>query len=377
MKVPFLDLNACYRELQPDLEEAVLRSLRSGCYVGGNEIQAFENEFADFTEAQFCVAVSNGLAALHLALKALGVQPGDEVIVPSNTFIATWLAVSECGAVPVPVEPHPLTCNVDTDLIEAAITELTKVIIPVHLYGQPADMDAVLSVARRHGVSVLEDAAQAHGARYKGHRIGAHGDIVAWSFYPGKNLGALGDAGAITTNNPELADRVRVLRNYGSRQRYVNEVQGYNSRLDPVQAAVLQVKLVHLNEWNARRSQVAARYTGAFAETGLLLPTVPDWADPVWHLYCIRHPQRDRLRHLLADKGVETLIHYPIAPHLQAAYSGLGYSKGSFPLAELMADSLISLPIGPAMNDMQVAHVILSVQAAVSELADDLIDFCI
>lgn len=368
MKVPFLDLGSSYRELQPDIEEAVLRSFRSGWYIGGNDVESFENAYAVFTQSQHCVGLANGLEALHLALKALGVQSGDEVIVPSNTFIATWLAVSQCGAVLVPVEPDPLTCNIDASLIEAAITGLTKVIIPVHLYGQPADMDAVLAVARRHGLRVLEDAAQAQGARYKGQRIGAYGDIAAWSFYPGKNLGAMGDAGAITTNDAELADKVRVLRNYGSRQRYVNEVQGYNSRLDPVQAAVLQVKLAHLIEWNGRRSQVAARYTAAFVDTGLSLPAVPDWADPAWHLYCVRHPQRDRLRHLLTDKGVETLVHYPIPPHLQAAYAGLGYGRGAFPLAESMADSLISLPIGPAMNDEQVAHVIVSVQAAVSEL---------
>jgi dTDP-4-amino-4,6-dideoxygalactose transaminase len=252
-------------------------------------------------------------------------------------------------------------------LIEAAITERTKVIIPVHLYGQPADMDAVLSVARRHGLRVLEDAAQAQGARYKGQRIGAHGDIVAWSFYPGKNLGAVGDAGAITTNDAALADKVRVLRNYGSRQRYVNEVQGYNSRLDPVQAAVLQIKLAHLTEWNGRRGEVAARYTKAFSDTCLLLPTVPDWTDPVWHLYCVRHPNRDRLRQLLADRGVETLVHYPIPPHLQAAYTCLGYGRGDFPLAESMADSMISLPIGPAMTDEQVEHVIHSVKAVAND----------
>jgi dTDP-4-amino-4,6-dideoxygalactose transaminase len=369
MKVPFLDLGASYRELQTDIEAAVLRSLRSGWYIGGSDVESFENAYAAFTQSQHCVGLANGLEALHLALLALGVQPGDEVIVPSNTFIATWLAVSECGAVPVPVEPDALTCNIDASLIEAAITERTKVIVPVHLYGQPADMDAVLAVARRHGLRVLEDAAQAQGARYKGQRIGAHGDIVAWSFYPGKNLGAVGDAGAITTKDAALADKVRVLRNYGSRQRYVNEVQGYNSRLDPVQAAVLQVKLAHLPEWNGRRAQVAARYAAAFADSGLLLPTVPDWADPAWHLYCVRHPQRDRLRQLLTDKGVETLVHYPIAPHLQAAYAGLGYGRGAFPLAESMADSLISLPIGPAMSDEQVAHVIASVLAAVRELA--------
>ncbi len=369
MKVPFLDLGASYRELQTDIEEAVLRSLRSGWYIGGSDVESFENAYAAFTQAQHCVGLANGLEALHLALLALGVQPGDEVIVPSNTFIATWLAVSECGAVPVPVEPDALTCNIDDSLIEASITDRTKVIVPVHLYGQPADMDAVLDVARRHGLRVLEDAAQAQGARYKGQHIGAHGDIVAWSFYPGKNLGAVGDAGAITTNDAALADKVRVLRNYGSRQRYVNEVQGYNSRLDPVQAAVLQVKLAHLPEWNGRRAQVAARYAAAFADTGLLLPNVPDWAEPAWHLYCVRHPQRDRLRQLLTDKGVETLVHYPIAPHLQAAYAGLGYGRGTFPLAESMADSLISLPIGPAMSDEQVAHVIASVLAAVRELA--------
>jgi len=369
MKVPFLDLGASYRELQTDIEAAVLRSLRSGWYIGGSDVESFENAYASFTQAQHCVGLSNGLEALHLALLALGVQPGDEVIVPSNTFIATWLAVSECGAVPVPVEPDAQTCNIDASLIEAAITERTKVIVPVHLYGQPADMDAVLALARRHGLRVLEDAAQAQGARYKGQRIGAHGDIVAWSFYPGKNLGAVGDAGAITTNDAALADKVRVLRNYGSRQRYVNEVQGFNSRLDPVQAAVLEVKLAHLPEWNGRRAQIAARYAAAFADTGLLLPTVPDWAEPAWHLYCVRHPQRDHLRQLLTDKGVETLVHYPIAPHLQAAYAGLGYGRGAFPLAETMADSLISLPIGPAMSDEQVTHVIVSVQAAVHELA--------
>jgi dTDP-4-amino-4,6-dideoxygalactose transaminase len=368
MKVPFLDLGASYRELQIDIETAVLRSLRSGWYIGGSDVESFENAYSAFTQSQHCVGLANGLEALHLSLKALGVQPGDEVIVPSNTFIATWLAVSECGAVPVPVEPDALTCNIDASLIEAAITERTKVIIPVHLYGQPADMDAVLSVAHRHGLRVLEDAAQAQGASYKGQRIGAHSDIVAWSFYPGKNLGAVGDAGAITTNDAGLADKVRVLRNYGSRQRYVNEVQGYNSRLDPVQAAVLQVKLAHLPEWNGRRALVAARYAAAFAGTGLLLPTVPDWAEPAWHLYCVRHPQRDRLRQLLTDKEVETLVHYPIAPHLQVAYADLGYGKGEFPLAESMADSLISLPIGPAMSDEQVAHVIASVLSAVREL---------
>jgi dTDP-4-amino-4,6-dideoxygalactose transaminase len=295
---------------------------------------------------------------LHLALRALDVGPGDEVIVPSNTFIATWLAVSECGAVPVPVEPDSATYNIDVARIEAAITPKTKAIVPVHLYGQPADLDPVLEIARRHRLRVLEDAAQAQGARYKGKPVGSHGDVVAWSFYPGKNLGALGDAGAVTTNDDVLADRIQVLRNYGSRQRYVNEVQGYNSRLDPVQAAVLRVKLRHLPEWNARRARVAARYKAELAHCGLTLPFVPDWADPAWHLYCVRHPQRDRLRERLAEVGIETLIHYPIPPHLQGAYASLAYGKGAFPVAEKMAETLISLPISPAMSEEQTSRVI-------------------
>lgn len=371
MKVPFLDVKASYRELQQEIEQEVLRSLRSGWYIGGADVESFEVDFATFSCAQHCIAVANGLDALHLALRALDVGPGDEVIVPSNTFIATWLAVSQCGAVPVPIEPNIATCNIDVGRIESAITPKTKVIIPVHLYGQPADLDPVLDLARRHGVRVLEDAAQAQGARYKEKPVGSHGDMVAWSFYPGKNLGALGDAGAVTTNDTVLADRIRVLRNYGSRQRYVNEVQGCNSRLDPVQAAVLRVKLRHLPEWNSRRARIADRYNEALVHCGLELPFVPDWVEPVWHLYCVRHPQRDRLRERLADTGVETLIHYPIPPHLQGAYARLGYGKGAFPVAERMAQTLLSLPIGPAMSDTQVSYVIEKVIAATRKIGDD------
>ncbi len=246
---------------------------------------------------------------------ALDIGPGDEVIVPSNTYIATWLAVSQCGATPVPVEPDERTYNLDPNRIEAAITPRTKAILPVHLYGQPADLDPILAIARQHGLRVLEDAAQAHGARYKGRRIGGHGDAVAWSFYPGKNLGALGDGGAVTTNDPEIADRLRVLRNYGSRVKYVNEVQGVNSRLDPLQAAILHVKLRHLDDWNARRAAIAAHYREGLAATGLILPHVPAWAEPVWHLFIVRHPQRDALQRHLHEAGIGTLIHYPIPPH--------------------------------------------------------------
>ncbi|MER2516575.1 MAG: DegT/DnrJ/EryC1/StrS family aminotransferase [Candidatus Accumulibacter phosphatis] len=366
MNVPFLDLGASYREIQEEVEEAVLRSLRSGWYIGGEDVESFEHDFAAFTEARFCVGVANGLEALHLALRALGIGPGDEVIVPSNTFIATWLAVSQCGAVPVPVEPNTETFNLNIAQIESAITSRTKAIIPVHLYGQPADIDGVLEVARQYGLRVLEDAAQAQGARYKGRAVGGHGDVVAWSFYPGKNLGALGDAGAITTNDEVLADRVRVLRNYGSRKRYINEVRGFNSRLDPVQAAVLRVKLRHLPEWNVRRSTIAERYSSELAGIGLILPRVEPFAKPAWHLYCVRHPLRDTLRTHLSNAGVETLIHYPVPPHLQGAYSELGFPVGAFPVAESMADSLISLPIGPALSREQVNYVISAIKDSLS-----------
>lgn len=364
MKVPFLDLAAAYAELRPEIEAAVLASLRSGWYIGGGEVEAFEQAFAAFTETQHCVGVANGLDALHLALLAMGIGPGDEVIVPSNTFIATWLAVSQCGAKPVPVEPLDATCNLDPSKIEAAITPRTRVIVPVHLYGQPADLDPILAIARKHGLRVLEDAAQAHGARYRGRRIGGHSDAAAWSFYPGKNLGALGDAGAVTTNDAELAERIRVLRNYGSNTKYVHEVQGYNSRLDPAQAAALGVKLKVLDTWNARRVRIAARYTEALAGTGLVLPAVAPNAEPVWHLYVIRHRNRDQIQRVLHEQGVSTLIHYPIPPHLQGAYAGAGFARGQFPIAERMAAQLFSLPIGPQLDDDAVEAVIAALKSA-------------
>ena len=348
--IPFLSLEAAYKELQSEIESAVLASMRTGWYILGPDLDAFESDFATYCAASHCVGVANGLDALHLALLAMGVEAGDEVIVPSNTYIATWLAVSQCGATPVPVEPLESTYNINPALIEAAITPRTKVILPVHLYGQPADMDAILTIARKHGLRVLEDAAQAHGARYKGKRLGAHGDAVAWSFYPGKNLGALGDGGAVTTNDPEVADRVRVLRNYGSRVKYVNEVRGFNSRLDPLQAAVLRVKLKYLDEWNARRAAIADRYNAGLVDFGLVLPSAPDRTNPVWHLYVIRSKRREALQHHLIDAGVGSLIHYPIPPHLQQAYADLGYQRGDFPIAEAMADEVISLPMGPQLS---------------------------
>ena len=364
MKIPFLDLKAGYLELQPEIDAAIKRVLNSGWYILGSEVEAFEAEFASYCEANYCVGVANGLDALHLSLLALGVKSGDEVIVPSNTYIATWLAVSQCGAIPVPVEPGPLTYNVDPTRIEAAITDRTKVILPVHLYGQPADMDPILAIAKKHDLRVLEDGAQAHGARYKHKRIGAHGDIVAWSFYPGKNLGAYGDGGAITTNDAELADRINVLRNYGSRVKYVNDVLGFNSRLDPLQAAALRVKLKVLDEWNARRSNIAECYSDELKNIGLLLPLVPEWAKPVWHLYVVQHPQRDNLQKQLGEADIGTLIHYPIPPHLQAAYAKLGFSKGDLPIAERIHQNVLSLPIGPHLTNNHLKSAIEATKVA-------------
>lgn len=363
MNVPFLDLGAAYSELKAEIETAVLASLRTGWYIGGQEVEAFEHEFAAYTETRHCVGVANGLDALHLALHAMDIGTGDEVIVPSHTYIATWLAVSHCGATPVPVEPLESTFNIDPGRIEAAITPRTKAIIPVHLYGQPADLDPILAIAHKHGLRVLEDAAQAHGARYKNKRIGGHGDVVAWSFYPVKNLGALGDAGAVTTNDPVIADRIRVLRNYGSRVKYVNEVQGYNSRLDPVQAAVLRVKLKVLDTWNARRAKIAAHYTSALAGTGLVLPTVPAWAEPVWHLYVVQSSGRDSMQKKLGEAGIDTLIHYPIPPHLQQAYTDAGFVKGRFPIAERLSSHILSLPIGPQLDEAGTSAVIAALKA--------------
>jgi len=361
MKIPFLDLSAAYRELKTEIDAAVSRVLESGWYILGPEVEAFESEWAAYCEAKHAVGLANGLDALTLALRALDIGPGDEVIVPSNTYIATWLSVSGVGATPVPVEPDEATHNIDPARIEAAITSRTRALLLVHLYGQPADMDPILDIAKRHGLRVIEDAAQAHGARYKGQRIGAHGDIVCWSFYPGKNLGALGDAGAITTNDVALAERVALLRNYGSRQKYVNEEAGVNSRLDPIQAAVLRVKLGVLDEWTERRRAVAAAYTKGLVESDVILPHVPDWADPAWHLYVVRTSDRDALQGHMTKAGVGTLIHYPIPPHMQQAYAGLELAPDTLPLADTLTSEVLSLPMGPHLSDMDVNNVVYNV----------------
>ena len=357
MTIPFLDLRAAYLELRTEIDAAVARVLDSGSYVLGPEVEAFEAEWAAYCGAAHAVGVANGLDALVLALRALGIGPGDEVAVPSNTYIATWLAVSAVGAAPLPVEPDPATHVIDAAGIAAVLTPRTRAVLPVHLYGQPADMDTIVALARTHGLAVVEDAAQAHGARCRGRRIGAHGDLVCWSFYPGKNLGAMGDGGAVTTDRADLADRLRVLRNYGSREKYVNETPGVNSRLDPLQAAVLRVKLTRLDAWTERRRAAATAYGVALAGAGLILPQVTEWADPVWHLYVVRSPVRAALQARLAGAGIGTLIHYPIPPHLQAAYAPAGIARGSLPVAERLAAEVLSLPMGPHLDLAAAGHV--------------------
>lgn len=360
--IPFLDLRLAYLELRSEIDAAVARVLASGWYVLGPEVEAFETEWAAFCGAQHAVGVANGLDALILALRALDIGPEDEVIVPSNTYIATWLAVSAVGARIVPVEPDPATHNIDPCRIAQAITPATRAILPVHLYGQPADMDPILALARDRGIFVVEDAAQAHGATYKGKRIGAHGDLICWSFYPGKNLGAMGDAGAVTTSRADLAERLKALRNYGSHQKYVNDERGVNSRLDPIQAAVLRVKLTRLEEWTTRRRAIAAIYSAGLKESGYILPHVPEWADPAWHLYVLRSRDRDEVQQQLSTAGIGTLVHYPIPPHMQVAYADLGIAPQSLPLARQLAAEVLSLPMGPHLSPEDAHRVVEALQ---------------
>lgn len=362
MNIPFLEILPTYQELQPEFDATYHRVMKSGWYLMGPELEALEQEFAAYCEVKECVMVGNGLDALHLILRAYGIGIGDEVIVPSHTFIATWLAVTYSGATPIPVEPDPGTYNLDPRRISAAITPRTRAIMPVHLYGQPADMDSINEIARQYGLKVVEDAAQAHGARYRGRRCGGLGDAAGFSFYPGKNLGAFTDAGAVTTNDNELAMRIRKLRNYGSAVKYQHELKGFNSRLDELQAAFLRIKLRRLDEWNTRRKKIAELYLSGLAarNSELIVPFVPDWADPVWHLFVIRHPQREVLQKKLAQAGIGTLIHYPVPPHLSGAYrdpqSAICYPP--LPLAETLASQVLSLPIGPHLSEGQAETVV-------------------
>ncbi len=355
--ISFLDLRAIHAELRSELDDAYRRVMNSGWYINGEELDAFEREFAKFCGARNCIGVGNGLDALYLILRAYDIGPGDEVIVPGHTFIATWLAVSNCGAMPVSVRVSDETYNLDPDLIESAITPHTKAIMPVHLYGQPADMDAINKLAAQYGLKVIEDAAQAHGAKYKGRRVGALGDAAGFSFYPGKNLGAYGDGGAVVTNDDGLADKIRMIRNYGSLKKYHHELAGLNSRLDELQAAFLRVKMKKLDEWNTRRREIADLYLKGLGELpGLRLPQTESWAEPVWHLFVIRHAARDALQSHLEREGIQTAIHYPIPPANSGAYRG--HASAPDVDCQAMTDRLLSLPIGPHLTETEVGQVI-------------------
>jgi dTDP-4-amino-4,6-dideoxygalactose transaminase len=358
-EVQFLDMHLHYLELKDELDQAYQRVMDSGWYILSGEVEAFEREFAAYVGCKHCVGVGNGLEALQLILLGYGIGVGDEVIVPANTYIASWLAVSYTGATPVPVEPNPETYNIDPTKIEAAITSRTRAIMPVHLYGQPVQMEVVWQIAEKHRLSIIEDAAQTHGGWYRDRMAGDLGDAAGFSFYPTKNLGAFGDAGAVTTNDDELADKVRVLRNYGSRQKYFNEVKGHNSRLDPLQAAFLRVKLKYLDEWNQRRKRIANQYLENLRLVpDLGLPHAPAGVIPVWHLFVISHPERDRLQAYLNDQGIGTLIHYPVPPHLSDAYLEMGCQTGDFPITEKMANTFLSIPIGPHLSVDDADYVI-------------------
>ncbi|MBA4365776.1 MAG: erythromycin biosynthesis sensory transduction protein eryC1 [Coprothermobacter sp.] len=368
MRIPFLDLTAENAERRADLDASYARVMDAGQFILGRECETFEAEFAGYCGVRHCVGVANGLEALELILLGMGIGIGDEVIVPGNTFIATWLAVTRTGAKPVPVEPDAHTYNIDADRIEAAITSRTKAIVPVHLYGQPADMDAVNTIAHLHGLKVIEDAAQAHGARYRGERTGGLGDAAGFSFYPTKNLGALGDGGAILTDDMGLAERVRILRNYGSRIKYVHELAGYNSRLDELQAAFLRVGIPGLDRRNARRREIAALYGRELAgDSRIVVPVVPEWAEPVWYAYVVQVNNRSRVQEMLRARGVGTLVHYPVPPHLSGAYASQGFDVGQLPISEALADRVLSLPMGSAMIDETVVVVADELKNAVSQ----------
>jgi dTDP-3-amino-3,4,6-trideoxy-alpha-D-glucose transaminase len=364
MKVPLLDLKLATDELRDSLDSAYRRVMDSGWFLLGRELEAFEAEYAAAIGAAHCVGVANGLEALQLALMARDVGPGAEVIVPAHGYIATWLAVTHVGAKPVPCECDEQTYNLDPARLEALITPRTKAILPIHLYGQTADMEAINAIAARRGIFVLEDAAQSHGARSHGRAAGTLGGAAGISFYPSKNLGALADGGAITTNDAQLADKLRHLRNYGSKVRYQHEYAGLNSRLGELQAAFLRAKLPHLAAWNARRAKLAARYLAQLRGVGdLVLPFVPDWADPSWHLFVVRTRRREALQSFLAAREIGTQIHYPTPPHLTPAYRGGGWKRGDFPLAERLANEVLSLPIGPHHAAEQIDYTCTAVRS--------------
>ena len=356
MQIPFLSFDAQNKMVRDKVLDAMKNVFDSNWYILGEHVKNFEKEYALFNNTKECVGVANGLDALHIALKISGVGPGDEVIVPSNTYIATWLAVSQAGAIIVPVEPSDVTYNLDPKKIESAITAKTKAILPVHLYGQTCEMDAIMTIAKRNNLFVIEDNAQAHGASFNGRLTGSFGIANGTSFYPGKNLGAIGDAGAITLNDEQMAEKARTLRHHVSPKKYYNEIIGMNSRLDELQAAILSVKLPYLMQWTDSRIKVAELYNHYLSQIPQLqLPAVATGATHVNHIYLIRTNQRDALQQYLADKGIGTFIHYPVPPHLQNAYKHLGYKKGDFPIAERISDSCLSLPVWPGLSEKEIS----------------------
>ena len=358
MKIPFVSFKPLEKKLNKELRDAFERVFDRSWYIEGEEDKAFEKLFANYCTRKYCIGVGNGLDALFLSLKALGIKEGDEVIVPSNTYIATALAVTYAGAVPVFVEPNIRTFNIDPTKIETAITSRTKAIMPVHLYGQACDMDPIMEIAKKYNLYVVEDCAQAHGAAYKGKVIGSFGDAAGFSFYPGKNLGALGDAGAVVTDNLELAKKIRVLGNYGSDYKYHHIMQGNNSRLDEIQAAFLAAKLPHLNKINVERRRIAQRYLEGIDNSEIILPYVPEYTTPVWHIFGIRCSRRNELEKYLNAAGISTNKHYPIPMHLQECYKNLGYKKGAFPIAEEISATELSIPMYYGMTEEEVQYVI-------------------
>ncbi|HEV7377605.1 MAG TPA: DegT/DnrJ/EryC1/StrS family aminotransferase [Pyrinomonadaceae bacterium] len=357
MKVPFVDLQAQYKSIKDEIDVAIARVLDNASFILGREVEAFEAAFAEYVGARFCIGVNSGTAAIQLAVTACGLGAGDEVLVPANTFFATAEAVSTASATPVFVDSDSASYNIDVSKIEAAITERTRAIMPVHLYGQAADLDSIFEIAERHNLIVIEDAAQAHGSKYKGRKVGALGRAGCFSFYPGKNLGAYGEGGAVVTNDEEVARRVRLLRDHGSAQKYHHEIVGYNFRLEGIQGAVLNVKLRHLDRWNQLRREHAARYQELLRGSGLRLPVEMQYAEHVYHLYVVQSDGRDALQQTLNESGVQTGIHYPIPIHLQPAYASLNYKAGDFPEAERQARRILSLPMFPELTDEQIRQV--------------------
>ncbi len=360
--IKFLDFQPMHAQIREEMQNAFQRVYDSNWYIQGKELEQFEKEYAQLSQTKYSIGVSNGLDALVLSLRVLGIGPGDEVIVPSNTYIATALAVSHVGATPVFVEPRLETYNINPELIPQAITKKTKAIMPVHLYGQACEIDVIMEIAKANNLYVVEDNAQAHLSSYNGKLTGSYGDVNGTSFYPGKNLGALGDAGAVTTNNEELANRIKTLRNYGSAVKYYNEEIGYNNRLDELQAAFLRVKLDYLREWTNQRKEIAQWYNEELQlRKDLVLPYVHEYADHVYHLYVVRTSNREKLQQDLTEKGIQTMIHYPVPPHLQKAYKHLGYKEGDFPIAEEIARTCLSLPVWPGMGHESVLKVATSI----------------